>query len=117
MLNGPAPVNQRQLRSLRPAMVTIDPRSRQPMPVTVRGHVLRMVTEARDEFGLSLLGLRDHASAAALGPIRFIAETLVWLKRHLESPDEAEREAHAYRLTLNGIEGYGQVRHTLMRVG
>jgi hypothetical protein len=33
----------------------------------VRGHVLTMVTEADDAFGLALLGLRDHATTAALG--------------------------------------------------
>lgn len=117
LLNGLAPVIQDSFVRYGSAMATSDPRTRQPTPVKVRGHVLRMVTEANDAFGLSLLGLREHASAAALGPLRFVAETLVWLKWLLESPDDEARKARAYRLTLNGIEGYGQVRKAMMRVG
>jgi hypothetical protein len=117
LLNGLAPIIHDSFVRYGSAMATIDPRTREPTPVKVRGHVLRLVTEANDAFGLSLLGLRDHASAAALGPIRFVAETLVWLKWLLESPDDEERKARACRLTLNGIKGYSQVRDTLVRVG
>jgi hypothetical protein len=78
---------------------------------------LAMATEANDAFGLSLLGLREHATAAALGAIRIVAETLAWARWLLEDPGEDVRRARAYRLTLNGIEGcYGRVAATLERV-
>lgn len=93
-----------------------DPRFRHAMPTTVRGHVLAMTTEANDAFGLSLLGLREHATAAALGPIRNIAETVAWAKWLLESPDDDVRQARAYRLTLNALDGYRSMRETLVRV-
>lgn len=37
-----------------------------------------MVTEANGAFGLALRGLSKHATAAALGAIRIVAETLAW---------------------------------------
>jgi hypothetical protein len=117
LLNGLGPVIHDSFVRYGSAMATSDPGTRQPTPVKVRGHVLRMVTEANDAFGLSLLDLREHASAAALGPIRFVAETLVWLKWLLESPDDEERKVRAYRLTFNGVDEYDQVRGTMMRVG
>jgi hypothetical protein len=93
------------------------PRFPHAMPVKVRGQVLTMVTEANDAFGLSLLGLREHATAAALGAIRIVTETLAWARWLLEDPDEDARKARAYRLTLNGIEGsYSRVAETIERV-
>jgi hypothetical protein len=94
LLNGLAPIIQESFA--RYGNVIADARFRHAMPTTVRGHVLAMVTEANDAFGLSLLGLRQHATAAALGPIRNIAETLAWAKWLLESPDKYVRQARAY---------------------
>jgi hypothetical protein len=116
LLNGLAPVIQQGFARYGSAAEMGDPRFPHAMPVKVRGHVLTMVTKANDAFGLSLLGLRQHATAAALGAIRIAVETLAWARWLLESPDEDARQARAYRLTLNGIEGYRRVGETLRRV-
>ena len=42
-----------------------DPRFPHGMPTTVRDHVLTMFTSAHDSFGLSVIGLGKHATAAA----------------------------------------------------
>lgn len=76
LLNGLGPILQESFVRYGSSTSMSDPRFPHAMPVTVRGHVLTMVTEASDAFGLSPLGLREHASAAALGAIRIIAETL-----------------------------------------
>jgi hypothetical protein len=116
LLNGLAPIIQQSfVRYGSPAEMG-DPRFPHAMPVKVPGHVLTMVTEANDAFGLALLGLSEHATAAALGSIRIVLETLAWARWLLESPDEGVRQARAYRRTLNGIEGYQQFGETLRRV-
>jgi hypothetical protein len=116
LLNGLAPIiGQSFARYGAPAEMG-DPRFPHGMPVKARGHVLTMVAEANDAFGLALLGLGKHATAAALGPIRIVLETLAWARWLLEDPDEGVRQARAYRRTLNGIEGYQQFGETLRRV-
>lgn len=111
LLNGLAPVIQQSFARYGSAAEMGDPRFPHGMPVKVRGHVLTMVTEANDAFGLG-----KHATAAALGPIRIVFETLAWARWLLEDPDDGVRRARAYRRTLNGIEGYHQFGATLRRV-
>ena len=116
LLNGLAPVIQQSFARWGSAAEMGDPRFPHAMPIKVRGHVLTMVTEANDAFGLALLGLREHATAAALGAIRFVAETLAWERWLLDDPDEDVRRARAYRRTMHGIESYANVGRTLQRV-
>lgn len=85
------------------------------MPTTVRGHVLTMVTEATDSYRLSLLGVRGYGTAAALGPIRAIAETFAQARWLLESPRDEVRNARAYHLTLNAVKQIREVSKTAMR--
>lgn len=93
-----------------------DPRFRAPMPTTVRGHVLTMIIQANDSYGLALLGLRQHATASALGPIRNVAEIYANAKWLLESPDEKVRLGRAYRLTMNAIDQFRELKRTLEKV-
>jgi hypothetical protein len=81
-----------------------DPRFPAAMPTTVRSHVLMMIVQANDSYELALLGLRDHATASALAPIRNVAETYVYAKWLLESAEEKVRLGRAYRLTLNAVD-------------
>lgn len=116
LLNGLAPVIQESFTRYGAPEEMGDPRFPHGMPVKLRGHVLTMVTEANDAFGLALLGLSKHATAAALGAIRIVTETLAWARWLLEDPDESIRQARAYRRTLNGIEGYRKFGTTLRQV-
>ena len=95
---------------------TADPRFPAAMPTTVRGHILEMVIQANDSYGLALLGLRQHATASALGPIRNVAETHVYAKWLLESSDEKVRLGRAYRLTMNAIDQFEQLKRTIETV-
>jgi hypothetical protein len=113
LLNSLAPVLQ---RSFAGDGAKGDPRFPHALPTTVRAHVLMMFTQAHDSYGLSLLGLREHASASALGPIRNIAETFALTKWLLESSDEEVRRARAYRLTRNAIDQYRDLKATLERI-
>ncbi len=113
LLNSLAPVLQ---RSFAGDGAKRDPRFPHPLPTTARAHALMMFTQAHDSYGLSLLGLREHASASALGPIRNIAETLALTRWLLESPDEQVRRARAYRLTRNAIGQYRDLTTTLERI-
>lgn len=81
-----------------------DPRFPAAVPATVRSHVLLMIIQASDSCGLALLGLRDHATASVLGPIRNVAESYVYAKWLLEDPDEKGRLGRAYRLTMNAAD-------------
>lgn len=83
-----------------------DPRFPAALPATVRSHVLMMITQASDSYGIALLGLREHATASALGPIRNVAETYAYAKWLLESPDEDVRLGRAYRLTMDAIDQF-----------
>ncbi len=75
-----------------------------------------MIIQANDSYGLALLGLREHATASALGPIRNVAETYTYAKWLLESPDEKVRLSRAYRLTMDAIDQLGEQKRTLERV-
>lgn len=90
-----------------------DPRFPAAMPTTVRSHALAMLVQANDSYGLALLGLRDHATASALGPVRNVAETYVYAKWLLESQDESVRAARACRLTMNAVEQLREQRRAL----
>lgn len=93
-----------------------DPRFPAAMPIGVRPHLLMMITQANDSYGLALLGLREHASASALGPIRNVAETYTYAKWLLESPDETIRLSRAYRLTMDAIDQLREQKRTLEKV-
>ncbi|MGH3193048.1 MAG: Tn3 family transposase [Streptosporangiaceae bacterium] len=80
LLNGLGPIIQQSFAHYGSAGEMGDPRFPHAMPVKVPGQVLMMVTEANDAFGLSLLGLSKHATAAALGSIRVVTETLAWAR-------------------------------------
>jgi hypothetical protein len=95
---------------------TPDPRFPHGMPTTVRDHVLTMFTSAHDSFGLSVIGLGKHATAAALGPIRNVAETLTLLRWLLDPPSESDRQGRAYRLTQNSIDQFREDARMLRNV-
>lgn len=92
-----------------------DPRFPAAVPATVRSHVLMMVTQASDSCGLALLGLRDHAAASVLGPIRNVAETYVYARWLLENPDEKVRLGRAYRLTMNAADQLREQQRALKK--
>jgi hypothetical protein len=94
---------------------TGDPRFPAAMPATVRSHVLMMIIQANDSYQLALLGLRERATASALGPIRNVAETYVYAKWLLESPEEKIRLGRAYRLTLNAVDQLREQKRTLQK--
>jgi hypothetical protein len=93
-----------------------DPRFPAAMPATVRSHALMMIVQANDSCGLALLGLREQATASALGPIRNVAETYVYAKWLLESQDESVRLGRAYRLTMNALDQLREQKRTLEKV-
>lgn len=116
LLDGLAPVIQDSFVRWGSAAEMGDPRFPHGMPVTMRGHVLTMTTDAHDAFGLALVGLHKHATAAALGPIRTVAETLAWARWLLEDLDEDVRRARAYRRTMQGIDSYTEAGKALERI-
>jgi hypothetical protein len=87
-----------------------------PIPTSVRSHVLMMIIQAYDSYGLALLGLREHATASALGPIRNVAETYAYAKWLLESPDQDARLGRAYRLTMDAIGQFREQKRVLERI-
>lgn len=93
-----------------------DPRFPTAMPIAVRSHVLMMIVQANDSYGLALLGLREHATASALGPIRNVAETCAYAKWLLENPDETVRLSRAYRLTMDAIDQLREQKRMLEKV-
>jgi hypothetical protein len=80
-----------------------DPRWHHALPTTVQMHVRGLITAASDSYGLACIGLQSWASAAALGPIRHLGETLV-LVRWLLDGDEREQRARGYALTAAAIK-------------
>ena len=83
------------------------------MHTSVRGQTLTLFMQAHDAYGLTLRGLNAHATAAALGPIRTILETLAETRWLLEGTDDQVRHARAYGLALDGIDQYGRVARML----
>jgi len=112
LLNSLAPVLH---RSFAGDAAHGDPRFPHGMPTSVRAHTLMLVAQAHDAFGLSVSGLGKHATAAALGPIRNIAETLALARWLLESSDDDVRRARAYGLTLDAVDQYRKVVRMLER--
>jgi hypothetical protein len=86
------------------------------MPTSVRGHVLMLFMQAYDSFGLVLRSLNYQAHAAALGPIRSVAETLAFEKWLLESDNAGVRLARSYRLILDAADQLDIQRRALERV-
>lgn len=114
LLNSHGPVLQDSFARYGAALS--DRRFPAAMPTTVRSHVLMMIIQANDSYGLALLGLREHATASALGPIRNVAETYAYAKWLLESPDENVRLGRAYRLTLDAIDQLREQKRILEKV-
>ncbi len=73
------------------------------MPTTVHGHVQMGFTSAHDSACLTAKGLELAASAAALGPIRDVAETTARLSWLLEPADDQARLGRAYGLMQHAI--------------
>jgi hypothetical protein len=114
LLNGHGPLLQDSFAC--DGATLSDPRFPAALPIGVRSHLLMMIIQANDSYGLALLGLREHATASALGPIRNVAETYTYAKWLLESPDEKVRLSRAYRLTMDAIDQLGEQKRTLERV-
>lgn len=115
LLNGHGPVLQGSFARYGAPTLT-DRRFPSAIPATIRSHVLMMIIQANDSYGLALLGLREHATASALGPIRNVAETYAYAKWLLESPDENVRLGRAYRLTMNAIDQLREQKRMLEKV-
>ena len=114
LLNRHGPMLQESFR--RHGMPLSDLRFPGPMATTVRSHLLTMIVEANDAYGLALLGLREHATTAALGPIRNLAETYAYAKWLLEDADEKIRLGLAYRVTMNGVDQILQRERIMLKV-
>jgi hypothetical protein len=67
-----------------------DERFKWAMPTTVHAHVQLGFASANDSACLTAKGLELAASAAALGPIRDVAETFARLSWLLESADDRQ---------------------------
>jgi hypothetical protein len=89
------------------------PRFPAALPATIRSRVLTMIIQAYDSSGLALLGLREHATASALGPVRNVAKTYAYTKWLLESPDENVRLGRVYRLAIDAIDQLRQQKRML----
>jgi hypothetical protein len=98
LLDGLAPIHQ---ASFHPRPVD-DPRWHHGMPTTVAMHIRGLYTTGNDSFCLAVLGLKANASAAALGPIRHLYETLA-VARWLTEPGAAEQRERAFALTRDSI--------------
>lgn len=82
---------------------TDDPRWRYNVPTTVDMHVRAMFTHASDAFGVAIMALQNHASAAALAAIRHLAESLTRVRWLLEPSDTKQRRERAYAITQEAI--------------
>ena len=80
-----------------------DERFKWAMPTTVHAHVQLGFTSAHDSACLTAKGLELAASAAALGPIRDVAETFARLSWLLEPESEQARLSRAYGLMQHAI--------------
>jgi hypothetical protein len=72
------------------------------MPTIPAMHIRSFYTTGNDSFSLALLGLRANASAAALGPIRHLYETLA-IVRWLTEPGPVEQRERALAITRRSI--------------
>jgi hypothetical protein len=114
LLNKHGPMLQESFR--RHGMPLSDSRFPGPMATTVRSHLLTMIVDANDAYGLALLGLREHATTAALGAIRNLVETHAYVKWMLEDADEKIWAGRAYRVTMNGVDQILQRERILLKV-
>jgi hypothetical protein len=80
-----------------------DERFKWAMPTTVHAHVQLGFASANDSACLTAKGLELAASAAALGPIRDVAETFARLSWLLEPADDRARLSRAYGLMQHAI--------------
>ena len=110
LLNDLAPVLQ---RSFVGDAAHGDLRFPHGMPTGVRAHTLVLFAQAHDAFRLSVIGLGKHATAAALGPMRNLAETVALTRWLLESFDDDVRRARAYGLTLDTVDQYRKLARAL----
>lgn len=81
-----------------------DPRLPRAIPTSPLMHVLLGFAAAHDAANLAAIGLQLHASAAALAPIRAVAETIVQLSWMLDTDDDLARLGRAYGLTQAGLD-------------
>jgi hypothetical protein len=80
-----------------------DPRWRFNLPAAVETLVPAMFAEGSDAFGLAVTGLDDQASAAALGAVGRLAETLARARWLLEPPEAGQRRERGYALADEAI--------------
>lgn len=80
-----------------------DPRWRFNLPAAVETLVPAMFAEASDAFGLACTGLDDQASAASLGAVGRLAETLARARWLLEPSDAGQRRERGYALADEAI--------------
>jgi len=98
-----------------------DERFKWAMPTTVHAHVQLGFTSASDSAWLAAKGLELSASAAALGPIRDVAETLARLSWLLQPADDQARLGRAYGFMQHDIDQefqlVGAVKKSSNRLG
>jgi hypothetical protein len=92
-----------------------DERFKWAMPTTVHAHVQLGFTSAHDSACLTAKGLELAASAAALGPIRDVAETFARLSWLLEPADDQARLSRAYGLMQHAINQDFQLADAMNR--
>jgi hypothetical protein len=92
-----------------------DERFKWAMPTTVHAHVQLGFTSAHDSACLTAKGLELAASAAALGPIRDVAETFARLSWLLEPADDQTRLSRAYGLMQHAINQDFQLADAMKR--
>jgi hypothetical protein len=80
-----------------------DPRWRFNLPAAVETLVPAMFAEASDAFSLAVTGLDDQASAASLGAVGHLAETLARARWLLEPSDAGQRRERGYALADEAI--------------
>lgn len=93
-----------------------DKRWLHPIPSTVKTHIWTMFNGATDAFAVAAGGLQGWASAATLGQIRNVAESLVLVKWLLDTDDDVEQHRRAYALTKKGLNPYGKHKSQLEEV-
>jgi hypothetical protein len=92
------------MHSLNDGQPVNDPRLPRPMPTSPRMHALLGFASAHDSANLAAIGLQLHASAAALAPLRNVAETFVRLSWMLDTNDDQIRKGRAYALTQASLD-------------